>query len=62
MNIVPDAEYNSKYPERPKRFIIADEGQGPTYVTEDALPATIAQAQAKLDRWKDIDVAIKAIS
>lgn len=62
MQIQLDTEYNEKYPTRPRRFtIIEEDGIGPVYVTEDALPAIVTAAEAKVTKWQDIQTAIEAM-
>lgn len=59
MQVIPDASYNTKYPERPKRFIISDDGSvGPTYVTADVIPISIARAEADLTKWNEIQTIV----
>lgn len=62
MIVVKDTEYNAKYPERPERFIVSDDGGvGPTYVTADVIPTSIARAEADLAKWNKVATIIAAM-
>lgn len=62
MIIVKDTAYNDRYPERPERFILTDDGSpGPTYFTAEAAAATIVEAEAKATKWTNIAATVAAM-